>query len=131
MGLFERMFDFNRDGKMSTFEKAAGAAFVCSMFADDESEETVNRYEEADEVEDNTQDDFSNDFEEEFFGSGFDEDDFLEDESNEEEALLEELEDSGVNTFLWEYMDEDEKREAISEAGLDPDDYDFYQEDLV
>ena len=31
MGLFERMFDFNRDGKMSTFEKAAGAAFVCSL----------------------------------------------------------------------------------------------------
>ena len=85
MGLFERMFDFNRDGKMSTFEKAAKATFVCSMLAGDDSEETVIRYEETDE-----------------------------------------LEDSGVDTFWWDSMDDDEKRAAIEEAGLDPEDYDFW-----
>ena len=31
----------------------------------------------------------------------------------------------GLDRTELEYMDEDERREAIEDAGLDPDDYDF------
>lgn len=31
MGFFHKPFDFNRDGKLSTFEKAARAATFCAM----------------------------------------------------------------------------------------------------
>ncbi len=36
-----------------------------------------------------------------------------------------ELEDAGLDRFELEGMDEDERREALEDAGLDPDDYDF------
>ena len=35
------------------------------------------------------------------------------------------LELAGLDRDELEYMDEDERREAIEEAGLDPDDYNF------
>lgn len=38
MRLFGGAFDFNRDGEMSTFEKAAQAAFACTMMEEDESQ---------------------------------------------------------------------------------------------
>lgn len=37
----------------------------------------------------------------------------------------EELELSGLDMEELEFTDEDERREAIEDAGLDPDDYDF------
>ena len=49
--------------------------------------------------------------------------------SDEEEEEEEEEEDDftcvGLDRTELEYMDEDERREAIEDAGLDPDDYDF------
>lgn len=36
-----------------------------------------------------------------------------------------EIEDEGLDYDELEEMDEDERREALEEAGLDPDDYDF------
>ncbi len=36
-----------------------------------------------------------------------------------------ELEDNGLDANELEFMDDDERREAIEDAGLDPDDYDF------
>lgn len=36
-----------------------------------------------------------------------------------------ELEMTGLDVDELEFMDEDERREVIEEAGLDPDDYDF------
>ena len=35
------------------------------------------------------------------------------------------LELAGLDADELEYMDEDERREALEDAGLDPDDYDF------
>ena len=37
------------------------------------------------------------------------------------------LELAGLDADELEYMDEDERREALEDAGLDPDDYDFDQ----
>lgn len=74
-GLFGGLFDFNHDGKMNAFEKAAEfATFTSTIDGGDATEE---------------------------------------------------LEASGIDTIELELMDEDERREAIEDAGLDPDDYDF------
>lgn len=46
-----------------------------------------------------------------------------EDDSYEEED--DELEMAGLDYDELSFMDEDERREALEDAGLDPDDYDF------
>ena len=43
----------------------------------------------------------------------------------EKEEKLSELESEGHDPDELSMMDEDERREAIEDAGLDPDDYDF------
>ena len=45
--------------------------------------------------------------------------------SDEEEQSLYELSAAGVDVASFDFMDEDERREAIELAGLDPDDYEF------
>ncbi|NLL77181.1 MAG: hypothetical protein GX235_08025 [Clostridiales bacterium] len=52
---------------------------------------------------------------------------FLNDMLNEEEAeeQMTELELSGIDLEELEFMDLDERREALEEVGLDPDEYDF------
>jgi hypothetical protein len=42
-----------------------------------------------------------------------------------DDDLDEELEMAGLNRFELEMMDEDERRDALEDAGLNPDDYDF------
>ena len=76
LGLFGDVFDFNGDGEMDSFERAAEFSFL---------EEIMD-----------TEEDKNND-----------------------------LELSDVDLDAMEYMDSDERREALEEAGLDPDDYDF------
>ena len=48
--------------------------------------------------------------------------DFSDDEIDESD---DELELAGLDRTELEFMDEDERREAIEDAGLDPDDFDF------
>ena len=67
---FDKMFDFNRDGKLDSWERAAQFQFMDEMMKDDEK-------------------------------SIFDDDDEL------------------------EFMDPDERREVLEDAGLDPDEFDF------
>lgn len=43
----------------------------------------------------------------------------------EDTDLEDELEMAGLDRDELESMDEDERREALEDAGLDPDDYDF------
>ena len=81
-GLFGRMFDLNRDGKLNAWERAMEYEFMTSLN---------------------------------------DEDDDCEDEDEE----LTELELAGINPIELEYMDAEERREVLEEAGLDPDDFDF------
>lgn len=45
--------------------------------------------------------------------------------STEEEQSLYELAAAGVDLASFDFMDADERREAIEEAGLNPDDYEF------
>lgn len=48
---------------------------------------------------------------------------FLDEITREESAT--EFELSGLDADELEFMDADERREALEETGLDPDDYDF------
>ena len=73
-GIFGGLFDFNNDGKMNAFERAAEFAFL--------------------------------------------------DETMQEEEKTE-FEMSGLDADELEFLDPDERREALEDAGLDPDDYDF------
>ena len=47
------------------------------------------------------------------------------DGSSEDEDLVDEIESAGLDYDELSFMDEDERREALEDAGLDPDDYDF------
>ncbi|MEG1596383.1 MAG: hypothetical protein RR364_08075 [Lachnospiraceae bacterium] len=77
-GLFEKLFDFNGDEKIDTFEKTAEfAAFADIM----DGQETAEK--------------------------------------------AEELEMAGLDVTDLEVMDEEERREALEDAGLDPDEFDF------
>ena len=44
---------------------------------------------------------------------------------SQEEDLDDDIELAGLSRDELEWMDEDERREALEDAGLDPDDYDF------
>lgn len=44
---------------------------------------------------------------------------------DEDEDLVDEIESAGLDYDELSFMDEDERREALEDAGLDPDDYDF------
>lgn len=46
-------------------------------------------------------------------------------ETSEVDELEDELSLAGLEVTELEYMDEDERRETLEDAGLDPDDYDF------
>ena len=46
-------------------------------------------------------------------------------DDNSSEDFDDELEMAGVDRDELEFMDEDERREALEDAGLDPDDYEF------
>ena len=47
-------------------------------------------------------------------------------DAEEAREKAEELEMSGLDVTDLEFMDEDERREALEDAGLDPDDYDEF-----
>lgn len=79
MGIFGDMFDFNHDGEMSAFERAAEFSFL---------------------------------------------DEMLNEEADEDDVMTE-FELSGLDADELEFMDPEERREVLEEAGLDPDDYDF------
>ena len=45
--------------------------------------------------------------------------------TSEEDELEDDLSLAGLDATELEYMDADERREALEDAGSDPDDYDF------
>ncbi len=47
------------------------------------------------------------------------------DEDDEEEEMESDLEMAGLDYDELSWMDDDERREALEDAGLDPNDYDF------
>lgn len=48
------------------------------------------------------------------------------DEDEDEDDIEYELALNGLDKDELEFMDEDERNELLEDAGLDPDDYDFY-----
>lgn len=96
MGFFDRdPFDFDGDGKIDAFE------------ADAELQMMAGSREEAIAL---TGDDTF------YTGS---------DDLEEDDEFVDELEMAGLDIDELADMDEDERREALEDAGLDPDDYDF------
>lgn len=80
---FDKMFDFNRDGKLDSWERAAQFQFMDDMLREESG------------------------------SSDFDDDE------------VDVFGDAGLDYDELEMMDPDERREALEDAGLDPDDYDF------
>jgi hypothetical protein len=85
---FDRMFDWNDDGKLDSFEQANQFEFEQRMLEEDSVDD--------------------------------DEDDDEDDDDDDLDLYL-----AGLDRFDLEMMDEDERREALEDAGLDPGDYDF------
>lgn len=98
-GLFGGMFDFNNDGKMDSFERAAEFGFFMHMM--DESEKSNK------ECKSSTSGGYGY--------SGFGGTTELEDA----------LDDAGIDAYDFELMSDDERAEALSDAGYDIDDFDF------
>ena len=92
-GFFGGLFDFNGDGKLDGFERAADFAAFQHMMSESEKEEKI---ESASSV----------------FGTAG-------------ETMVDELEAAGLDLDELEYMDDEERYEALEDAGLDPDDFDF------
>lgn len=94
MGFFDRdLFDFNGDGKVDGFETYVGMQMVAGS-----RQEAIAL----------TGDDTF------YIGSN---------DLGENDELVDELEMAELDVDELEYMDEDERREALEDAGLDPDDY--------
>ena len=97
MGFFDRdIFDFNGDGKIDAFE----AEVELQMMASSRLEAIAL-----------TGDDTF------YTGS---------DDLEEDDEFVEELEMAGLDLDELADMDENERREALEDAGLDPDDYDDF-----
>lgn len=97
MGFFNRnVFDFNGDGKVDGFETYVGLQMMAGS-----RQEAIAL----------TGDDTF------YTGS---------DSLEEDDELVDELEMDGLDVDEIEYMDEDERREALEDTGLDPDDYDEF-----
>ena len=99
-GFLGGMFDFNRDGKLDSFERAADfAAFMeLTSSTDDETE---------------AEDDSSS--------FSFDSDEELEDDDSDEYDFM----GTGYSRDDLELMDDDERIEILLDAGVDIDDCDF------
>lgn len=96
MGFFDRpLFDFNGDGKTDGFETYVGLQMMAS-----------SRQEAITLTGDDTFYNGSDDFE-------------------EGDDLVDEIEMAGLDVDELADMDDDERREALEDAGLDLDDYDF------
>lgn len=97
MGFFDKpIFDINGDGKADGFETYVGL----QMMAGSRQEAIVLTGDDA-------------------FYTGSD-------ALEEDDELIDELEMAGLDIDELADMDEDERREAIADAGLDPDDYDDF-----
>ena len=100
-GFFGDLFDLNGDGKLDWMEQAMDEHAFYMMMEEQKKAELESAM---------TNNYCNSCFEEE----------------EHEEELMDELEMNGIDSVEFEFMDDDERREVLEEAGLDPDDYDFY-----
>lgn len=97
MGFFSDLFDFNRDGKLDCFERTARDVFIMGIISSCENTREVPE-------------------------SAFNRNRRTFFSDNEDFDLLN---DAGLDEFDLMSMDEDERRDALEAAGLDPDDFFF------
>ncbi|MCD7825239.1 MAG: hypothetical protein LUH14_04675 [Clostridiaceae bacterium] len=100
LNFFDKMFDFDHDGKLGALEQGVKWGTLAHMM-DESSKTSASVHSSAV----NSAGPYH---------SGLDDMQQLD------------LELAGLDTDELEYMDEEERREALEDAGLDPDDYDFY-----
>lgn len=98
-GFFGSMFDFNGDGKLDSFERAADFAAFVNLTSENEEQE-----------------------EESSTGSIFSSTTPVDDEDVDDEF---DFKGTGYSVYELEMMDDDERAEILLDAGLDADDYDF------
>jgi len=98
-GIFGGLFDFNKDGKMSAFERASELGFLHHMVESEKAEGAT-----AD------------------TGFGFSDDD--DDEADKSLELMA----AGLDEVELSLMDEDDRRIALEDAGLDPDEFGFLED---
>lgn len=98
-GFFGSMFDFNGDGKLDSFERAADFAAFVNLTSENEEQE-----------------------EESSTGSIFSSTTPVDDEDVDDEF---DFKGTGYSVDELEMMDDDERAEILLDAGLDADDYDF------
>ena len=96
MGFFGNLFDFNNDGKLDALEKTADFMTFHKVMSDGDKESDNSTY--------------------------------LSSASTDDEEvgkLQSALDDAGIDEIDFEFMDDDEKREALEDVGLDHWDYDL------
>lgn len=127
-GWFDKMFDFDHDGKMNWIESAAKYAFLQEVMEGDKKKNSSSASGNG-----NTDDDWDDDCEEDNQwdeDGDCDEEDQWDEDVDCEEDNHDELENdlifAGLDPMELEMMDEIERREAIEDAGLDPDDYEEF-----
>ena len=98
-GLFGGMFDFNNDGKMDSFERAAEFGFFMHMMDEAEKADKSRAVGSTN-------------------GCGYS-------GFGGTTGLEDALDDAGIDAFDFELMSDDERAEALSDAGYDIDDFDF------
>lgn len=98
-GFFGSMFDFNGDGKLDSFERAADFAAFVNLTSENEEQEEENST-----------------------GSIFSSTTPVDDEDVDDEF---DFKGTGYSVYELEMMDDDERAEILLDAGLDADDYDF------
>lgn len=96
-GILGGMFDFNNDGHMSSFERAAEFHFISQVIMGDDDSSSATDIMADTNIE-------------------------LDDDSEIDDVLA----DAGLDRDELMWMDEDERREALEEAGLDPMDFDDF-----
>lgn len=99
-GFFGSMFDFNGDGKLDSFERAADFAAFVNLTSENEEQE-----------------------EESSTGSIFSLSTSVDDEEVDDDEY--DFKGTGYSVDELEMMDDDERAEILLDAGLDADDYDF------
>ena len=100
-GFFGSMFDFNGDGKLDSFERAADFAAFVNLTSENEEQE-----------------------EESSTGSIFSLSTSVDDEEVDDDDECD-FKGTGYSVDELEMMDDDERAEILLDAGLDADDYDF------
>ena len=103
-GIFGGLFDFNRDGKMSSFERAAEIGFLHHIMESEKKDAATHTPSYGGSIFSSTADEDHDDLSLDLMGAGLDE-------------------------FELSLMDDDARRTALEGAGLDPDDF-GYLEDL-